>query len=127
MPLTVLLVDDEADLAEPMAYALRRAGLEVSVVSSGSAALASVAARPPDVLILDRRLPDIDGVDVVATLRGNSFGGAVIVASGCSGEEHAATCLAAGADSVLLKPFTLAELVTRVHDTVAARSLPLRV
>jgi DNA-binding response OmpR family regulator len=115
---TVLLVEDEPDLAQAMALALGRAGFDVVAVGSGSQARADVGDRHVDVVVMDRGLPDMDGLEATASLRADGFLGAVLVTSGQSGPEHVAACLGAGADDVLGKPFTLAELVERVRDSV---------
>lgn len=115
---TVLLVEDEPDLAHAMALALGRAGFDVVTVDSGSAARASIGGRRIDVVVMDRGLPDMDGLDATASLRADGFLGAVLVTSGHAGPDHVAACLGAGADDVLGKPFTLAELVERVRGSV---------
>lgn len=115
---TVLLVEDEPDLAHAMALALGRAGFDVVTVDSGSAVRASIGGRDIDVVVMDRGLPDMDGLDATASLRADGFVGAVVVTSGHAGPDHVAACLGAGADDVLGKPFTLAELVERVRGSV---------
>ena len=115
---TVLLVEDEPDLAHAMALALGRAGFDVVTVDSGSAARASIGGRHTDVVVMDRGLPDLDGLDATASLRADGFVGAVVVTSGHAGPDHVAACLGAGADDVLGKPFTLVELVERVRGSV---------
>jgi len=111
---TVLVVEDEPDLAQIMVLALRRAGFGVLAVASGAAAVASAQDQPVAVVVIDRGLPDMDGLEATASLRAGGYRGAVLVTSGQAGEEHVAECLEAGADDVLGKPFTLAQLVARV-------------
>ena len=114
---TVLIVEDEPDLALAMELALGRAGLDVLTVGTGVGAHAIVARRHVDVVVMDRGLPDMDGLEATASLRADGFDGAVLVTSGHAGTDHVAACLGAGADDVLGKPFTLAELVDRVRGT----------
>ncbi len=114
----MLLVEDEPDLAQAMALALSRAGFDVVTVDSGSGARASIGGRRADVVVMDRGLPDMDGLEATASLRADGFLGAVLVTSGHAGPDHVAACLGAGADDVLGKPFTLVELVERVRDSV---------
>ncbi|HSF34858.1 MAG TPA: response regulator [Nocardioides sp.] len=115
---TVLLVEDEPDLAQAMAIALGRAGFDVVTVDSGSEARAGVGERHVDVVVMDRGLPDMDGLEATASLREDGFLGAVLVTSGHAGPDHVAACLGAGADDVLGKPFSLVELVERVRGSV---------
>ena len=113
-----MIVEDEPDLAQAMALALGRAGLDVLTVATGGDARAAVGRGGVDVVVTDRGLPDMDGLDVTASLREGGFLGAVLVTSGHAGADHVAACLGAGADDVLGKPFTLAELVDRVRGLV---------
>ena len=66
----VLVVEDDPDISEPLVRALRREGYDVTLVTDGSSALASAAAGQTDLLLLDLGLPDMDGLDVCRTLRG---------------------------------------------------------
>jgi len=114
----VLIVEDEPDLAQVMELALGRAGFDVATVDTGGEARAVVVRRRVDVVVMDRGLPDMDGLEAAASLRADGFLGAVLVTSGHAGADHVAACLGAGADDVLGKPFTLAELVDRVRGSV---------
>jgi DNA-binding response OmpR family regulator len=114
---TVLIVEDEPDLAQVMELALARAGFEVVTVGTGNDARAAVVDRHVDVVVMDRGLPDMDGLEATASLRADGFLGAILVTSGHAGPDHVAACLGAGADDVLGKPFTLAELVERVRGS----------
>ncbi|WP_416955062.1 response regulator transcription factor [Nocardioides sp. T5] len=115
---TVLIVEDEPDLAQVMELALGRAGFDVLAVDTGSEARAVIVSRQVDVVVMDRGLPDMDGLEATAFLRAAGFLGAVLVTSGHAGTDHVAASLGAGADDVLGKPFTLAELVERVRGSV---------
>ena len=115
---TVLIVEDEPDLAQVMELALGRAGFDVLAVDTGSEARAVIGSRQVDVVVMDRGLPDMDGLEATAFLRAAGFLGAVLVTSGHAGTDHVAASLGAGADDVLGKPFTLSELVDRVRGSV---------
>ena len=124
VPISVLLVEDDPDLAFVMSRALDRAGNDVVVANDGAAALEIIlGSERVDVVVTDRGLPDMDGLRVVARMREHGFPGAVLVTSGQIGEDHEAACRAAGADSVLGKPFRLAELVERVDELATGREL----
>ena len=114
---TVLIVEDEPDLARVMALAIGRAGFDVLTVDTGAAARATVSRSAVDVVVMDRGLPDMDGLEATASLREDGFLGAIVVTSGHAGPEHVAACLGAGADDVLGKPFGLADLVEHVRSS----------
>jgi len=111
----VLLVEDEPDLARVMTLSLTRAGFDVLSCATAADATELVAAEHLDALVVDRGLPDDDGMELVRRLRLDGYAGEVLVASGRSGSAHDDECLAAGADGVLAKPFRLADLVARLR------------
>jgi two-component system, OmpR family, response regulator RegX3 len=107
----VLVVEDEASIAEPLAEGLRREGFIVSVAGTGAEALAAGAA---DVVLLDLRLPDIDGLDVCRKLRERSDVPIIVVTA--RGEEaDRVVGLELGADDYVVKPFGLRELIARIR------------
>ncbi len=125
----VLLVEDERAIAEPLAAGLRREGFEVDWVETGTAALEAVL---PDLVLLDLRLPDIDGLDVCRSLRASSDVPIIVVTA--RGEEtDRVVGLELGADDYIVKPFGLRELIARIRAvtrrTMAPRSAtaPVRV
>ncbi len=117
VPTTVLIVEDEPDLAQVMALAIGRAGFDVLAVAAGADARTTVSRSTVDVVVMDRGLPDMDGLEATASLREDGFLGAIVVTSGHAGPDHVAACLGAGADDVLGKPFSLADLVDRVRSS----------
>ena len=119
----VLVVEDEDAIAEPLAEGLRREGFEVARAATGGEALAAAAA---DVVLLDLRLPDIDGLDVCRALRERS-GVPIIVVTARGEEADRVVGLELGADDYVVKPFGLRELIARIravtrrtHDRGAA-------
>jgi DNA-binding response OmpR family regulator len=124
VPTTVLIVEDEPDLAKVMALAIGRAGFHVLTVGTGADARAAVSRSTVDVVVMDRGLPDMDGLEATASLREDGFLGAVVVTSGQAGPDHVAACLGAGADDVLGKPFGLADLVARVRSSIRPATVP---
>ena len=68
----VLVVEDDPDIAQLVAHYLEKAGFTTEIASSGRDALTSVAAQPPDILVLDRMLPHVDGLEICRVIRGNS-------------------------------------------------------
>jgi two-component system, OmpR family, response regulator RegX3 len=107
----VLIVEDEDSIAEPLATGLRREGYDVERVATGAAAL---AAPEPDVVLLDLRLPDVDGYEVCRELRARSDVPIIVVTA--RGEEvDRVVGLELGADDYVVKPFGLRELVARIR------------
>jgi DNA-binding response OmpR family regulator len=107
----VLIVEDERAIAEPLAEGLRREGFEVDWAANGGAAL---EAGDADVVLLDLRLPDMDGLDVCRGLRERSDVPIIIVTA--RGEESDRVVgLELGADDYVVKPFGVRELIARIR------------
>jgi len=107
----ILIVEDEDSIADPLAEGLRREGFEVERASTGGAALAAPAA---DLVLLDLRLPDVDGYTVCRELRARSDVPIIMVTA--KGEEvDRVVGLELGADDYIVKPFGLRELVARIR------------
>lgn len=113
----ILVVDDERQLLRAMSINLRARGYEVDLAETGAQALQLAASKHPDVVILDLGLPDLDGADVIAGLRGWSQV-PIIVLSARHSEEAKVTALDAGADDYVTKPFGMDELLARLRATL---------
>jgi len=111
----VLVVDDDEDIRISLDRGLRLSGFGVRTSADGEAALAAVAERVPDCIVLDVGLPGRDGVAVVEALRRDDVTVPVLMLSARTSVEDRVTGLAAGADDYLVKPFALAELVARLR------------
>ena len=114
----VLIVEDEHDIAGLIKHTLERAGdSEVEIVGSGDAALKSVSARPPDLIILDLNLPVLSGVEVCRILRSRADARHVpiIMLTARTSEQDRVNGLDMGADDYVTKPFSLRELSARVR------------
>jgi len=121
---SVLVVDDEPTIAEVVARYLQRAGYVAQIAPDGARAMDAVSALDPDLIVLDVKLPRIDGLEVMRRLRGEDRARpAVILLSGMSGELDRIIGLQSGADDYVVKPFSAAELVARV-DAVMRRAAP---
>jgi two-component system KDP operon response regulator KdpE len=116
----VLVVDDEPQIVQALAMNLRARRYEVSTAASGAAALRLAAQFPPDVVLLDLGLPDMDGVEVIHGLRASSSA-PIIVLSGRIGGSDKVGALDAGADDYVTKPFGMDELMARMR-AVSRRS-----
>jgi two-component system, OmpR family, phosphate regulon response regulator PhoB len=113
---SVLIVDDERDLVEVLAYNLRRAGFEPLTAASCGEAIAGLAARVPDLVLLDVMLPDGSGVEVLRALRAEprSRHVPVIMLTARGAELDRVLAFELGADDYVTKPFSVRELVLRV-------------
>jgi two-component system KDP operon response regulator KdpE len=110
----VLVVDDEPQILRALSINLRARAYEVHTASSGREALHIAAAHPPDLVILDLGLPDLEGVDVIQGLRGWSSV-PILVLSGRTDSSDKVQALDAGADDYLTKPFGVDELLARLR------------
>ena len=114
MTARVLLVEDEPGLLRALFINLRARHYDVSTASTGREALATAANRPPDAVILDLGLPDIDGTEVIVELRRWSRA-PIIVLSGRASPGDKIGALDVGADDYVTKPFSMAELLARLR------------
>jgi DNA-binding response OmpR family regulator len=126
----VLVVEDEPAIGEVVVRYLERAGYRPRLASDGQAALAAVAADPPDLMILDLMLPRVDGLEVMRRVRESQHRRvAIILLTAKVDELDRVIGLRLGADDYLVKPFFPAELVARVDavlrrvDTAAQQSV----
>ena len=110
----VLVVDDEPQILRALTINLRARHYDVITAATGADALASATAHPPDLVILDLGLPDLDGIDVVRGLRGWSTA-PIIILSGRTDSADKVDALDAGADDYLTKPFGVDELMARLR------------
>jgi DNA-binding response OmpR family regulator len=112
----ILVVEDDPDIAELIVHSLRRAGHEVAFVTSGTDGLDYARSDPPDLLVLDRMLPGLDGLDVCRSLRAERSTAAVpiIMLTARAEESDRVAGLELGADDYVTKPFSPRELVARV-------------
>jgi len=119
-PSRVLVVEDDPTVAEVVARYLAREGYRVERLTDGAAALDRVLDDPPDLVVLDRMLPGLDGLEVLRRLRETSAVPVVVLTAKGESPDRIAG-LEAGADDYLGKPFSPRELMARVR-TVLARA-----
>ena len=110
----VLLVEDEPGLLRALLINLRARQYDVVTAGTGGDALATAASAPPDAVVLDLGLPDIDGTEVIVELRRWSRA-PIIVLSGRASPGDKIGALDAGADDYMTKPFSMAELLARLR------------
>jgi two-component system OmpR family response regulator len=114
-PVRVLVVDDEATLAELLSMALRYEGWEVRTAGDGHSALRLVREFRPDAVVLDMMLPDMDGMEVLRRLRSEVPNLPVLFLTARDAVEDRVAGLTAGGDDYVTKPFSLEELVARLR------------
>src|SRR2546428_4661556 len=117
MATRILVVEDDQDIAQLVARYLQKAGFTADVLASGREAIATITARPPDLLILDRMLPQVDGLEICRAVRANDRTAAmpIIMLTARAEESDRIVGLELGADDYLSKPFSPNELVARVR------------
>jgi len=121
--LRVLVVDDEPQIHRFLAPALNAAGYDPIRAETGRQALAEIARRPPDAVVLDLGLPDIDGQEVLQKAR-QFFEGPILILSARDREMEKIEALDAGADDYVEKPFRVGELLARLRVTMRRHLRP---
>ena len=111
----VLVVEDQRDLASLLAHNLRHEGLDVRTVEDGREALPTVRSWHPDLVILDLMLPGMDGVEILRGIRGEGTDLPVLILSARGEEQDKIRGFRLDADQYVTKPFSLVELLERVH------------
>ncbi len=119
----VLVVEDEAVLADAIARGLRREGMAVDVAGDGGGALERVAVNRYDVMVLDRDLPRVSGDEVCRQIAGDAAAPRILMLTASAGIDDRVDGLSMGADDYLPKPFAFAELVARIR-ALGRRSRP---
>jgi two-component system response regulator RegX3 len=117
-----LVVEDDAAIADAVAYALRAEAFEVDVRTDGETALAAARTKPFDVVLLDIRLPGVSGLEVCRRLRAESDV-PIIMLTARDAEVDRVLGLESGADDYVTKPFSMPELLSRVRAILRRRQL----
>jgi two-component system KDP operon response regulator KdpE len=113
----ILVIEDEPPIRRFLRASLASEGYQVTEAVSGEAALKAAAAQPPDLIILDLGLPDLDGQDVLVRLR-EWYTGPLIVLSARDQERQKIEALDHGADDYVTKPFGIGELLARLRTAL---------
>ncbi len=111
----ILLVEDDLSLADSLTTALRREGFTINHVATGKAALLAVETEPPELVILDLGLPDMDGLAVLRKLHQGNSPLLVLVLTARNTTQDKVSGLNLGADDYLAKPFEMPELFARLR------------
>jgi DNA-binding response OmpR family regulator len=115
MAATILIVEDEHAVARGVQYALQQEGYQVTVAPTGEEGLSFATQQAPDLVLLDVRLPGIDGFEVLRRLRAAGSKAPVLVLTARDDEVDKVIGLELGADDYLTKPFSLRELLSRIR------------
>ncbi len=123
---TILVIEDEADLAEVLRYNLEREGYRCRCVADGQSALAEIRRNPPDALILDRMLPALSGDEVIARLRREpkTSGIPILMLTAKAEESDELVGFALGADDYVTKPFSMKRLLARLEALLRRVAAP---
>lgn len=119
----ILIVEDDAVIGSELLKALVASGYEAVLAQNGQAALADGRANPPDLILLDLGLPDIEGVELCRRLRADLPHSVIAVLTARTEEFEVVVALDAGADDYLTKPFRLTELVARIRAHLRRRGV----
>jgi two-component system, OmpR family, response regulator len=111
----VLVVDDEPSIVDAVATALRYEGFDVQVATTGRSALSAAQEAPPDLIVLDIMLPDLDGLEVTRRLRADGIKVPILFLTARDSIDDKLAGLAIGGDDYVTKPFSLAEVVARTR------------
>lgn len=117
-PIRALVVDDEPNLAELISMGLRMTGWEVATASDGRQAVEKAREFRPDVVVLDIMLPEFDGVEALVKIRSFAPGVPALFLTAKDSVEDRITGLAAGGDDYVTKPFSMQEVLLRLHRLV---------
>jgi two-component system, OmpR family, response regulator len=117
----ILTIEDDELIADDIVRTLTSSGFSVDVARTGREGMAKVMAGEYDVVTLDRMLPDLDGLTIVATMRGVGMETPVLVMSAMSDVDHRIQGLRAGGDDYLTKPFSPEEMFARVEVLLRRR------
>ncbi len=130
MPRTILVIEDDRDIAHLVEFHLRDAGYDVHVVHDGADGLMHALSKPYDLIILDLMLPGIEGLELCRRLRANPGYSPILMLTAKSTEVDRVLGLEVGADDYLAKPFSVLELLARIKalfrrlDALAAQTVP---
>ncbi|GAA3665497.1 response regulator transcription factor [Nonomuraea antimicrobica] len=118
----LLIVEDDPNILELLAASLRFAGFDVTTAKSGLDAVAAVQRHRPDLVVLDVMLPDLDGFEIVKRLRGGGLHTPVVFLTARDETEDKIRGLTIGGDDYVTKPFSLEEVVARIHAVLRRTS-----
>ena len=120
-PLKVLIIDDESVICDACRIVLEEKGYEVDHCLTGKAGLLAMAGGTYNIILLDMKLPDMDGTEILKTVKEKTFGPCMVVITGYATMSNAVKAMKLGAVDYLAKPFTDDELIEAVEKCRANR------
>jgi DNA-binding response OmpR family regulator len=123
MTARILVVEDEPAISDAVSYALREAGYDVESVDDGTSALERARRQDFDLMVLDLLLPGTPGLDICKTLRAENSDLPIVILTARDAELERVEGLDLGADDYVTKPFSVAELVSRIRSHLRRREL----
>ena len=120
-PLKVLIIDDESVICDACRIVLEEKGYEVDHCLTGKAGLLAMGGGTYDIILLDMKLPDMDGTEILKTVKEKTFGPCMVVITGYATMSNAVKAMKLGAVDYLAKPFTDDELIEAVEKCRANR------
>lgn len=120
-PLSIIVLDDNDDVRDEIVEFLTLTGFTVQGMRCAADAILAIEKTPPDILILDLRMPDMDGMQVLARLKEMGITIDIIMASGYVDQEMEANAKALGASTVLHKPLAVEAIMTAIQGTKSYR------
>ena len=123
-PASILIVDDDVEMAALLRDALAREGFQTTVEFTGRGAIAAVTRQPFDLVILDKEMPDLNGLDLLRELRDRLPEVRLVFLTAFGGALVARAARKRGADHYFDKPIRLADLITTVRTVLAAARRP---
>lgn len=121
--ISCLLIDDEVKLTKSLAFTLGEAGIDCIEANDGNAGLQAATTHAPDLIILDVRLPDISGLDVLSELKTRMNDTPIIMISAHGDTKDAVKAMKIGASDYLTKPFDVDELILMIQETISKKQL----
>ena len=121
--LKVLLVDDEIEFVETLLKRLKKRGLDVTTAGNGEEALSRLELNPADVVVLDVKMPGMDGIDVLREIKSRCPLVEVIMLTGHANVEVAIQGMELGAFDYLMKPMDIDELLYKIQDAHQKKSI----
>src|SRR4030066_1111468 len=121
----ILIIDDELSLVEPLLHHFTSHGWDATAAERGESGISSAKKLAPDIILLDMKLPDMDGINILKILNGEGCTASVVIMTGCGSTPHAVEAIKLGAEHNLKKPVELAELSTLMDRIMEMRKLRL--